>query len=139
MTTFFQKLAPDIAKLAESKGMKLLREDYDPSSFGNAVVELESVDLNLRVVRDRGDIRIEVSPPGEGDWHDLVNVMTFLGEESIPADVNSLGIALSARYDHVAALMSSDRTRVGLIRFEKTRSASFLRALFPSAQEDDAS
>ena len=137
MTILLHKLATGVATLAESKGMKLLREEYDPSSFGNAVVELASVDFDLRVVRDRGDIRIEISPPGEADWHDLVNILAFLGEKPISADVESLGAALSARYDRVAALMTSDLTRVGFIRFEKTRAASFLHELFPSSQEND--
>lgn len=133
MSIVLEKIAPDIAKLAAEKGMRTVRESYDPSSFGNAVIELASGDFDLRVVRDRGQTAIEISPSGKADWHDVTNVLAFINADSSSDDATGTGRTLAAKYHQVAALLTSDLDRVGLTAFERKRSASFLKSLFPSA------
>lgn len=133
MSIVLEKIAPDIAKLAAEKGMRTVRESYDASSFGNAVVELTSGDFDLRVVRDRGQAAIELSPCGKADWHDVTNVLAFINAESPSDDATGPSRSLAAKYDQVAALLTSDLDRVGFTAFERKRATSFLKSLFPSA------
>lgn len=125
------EIAPAVAGFVSERGMRVVGERQDQASFGNAVVELTCPDFDLRVIRDRGQVALDVSPPGQEEWHSLGNVLAFVGGEPPPTDLLALVKKLSESYDKVAALMTSDLSEVGFADFEKQQSASFLKKLFP--------
>ena len=45
------------------RGMLVTRTDYNPKFFGNAFVEYQGLDCSVRVVRDRGQILVDVGAP----------------------------------------------------------------------------
>lgn len=130
-TTLLNEIAPAVAEFIKQRGMRVVTE-YQDQAFGNAVVEMTSRDFDLRIVRDRGQVALDVSPSNQGDWHSLENVLAFIGEET-SAEISLLIRSLSENLNKVAALMASDLSKVGFVDFEKKRSASFLRKLFPTA------
>jgi hypothetical protein len=133
MAGLLDKIAPDIAKLADEKGLRIVNEQHDPSSFGNASIEWASTDFGLSVVRDRGQVAVEISPPDQADWHDLENILAFIGRKPRSQSFAALAVALSENYQKVAALMTSDLAEVGFLTFEKQQSAAFLQKLFPTS------
>jgi hypothetical protein len=125
------EIASPIADFVNQRGMRVVVERQDQASFGNAVVEVTSPDFDLRIVRDRGQVALDVSASGQGEWHSLENVLAFICKEPPPADIPLLIRRLSENLDKVAALMTSDLNKVGFTDFDKQWSASFLKRLFP--------
>lgn len=68
--------------LLEELGFRIVDERYDPQSFGNSLVTLESDSLRVRFVRDRGQVFADVASPSDPDrWWQLVYVcQLILGE-----------------------------------------------------------
>ena len=125
------EIAPAIAEFVSQRGMRVVVERQDQASFGNAVVVATSPDFDLRIVRDRGQVALDIGASGRGEWHRLENVLAFFGKEAPPGNIPLLVRSLSENVDRVAALMTSDMNKVGFTDFEKQRSASFLKKLFP--------
>lgn len=66
--------------LFDELGFRMVEDRYDPKDFGNALVILESAELRIRIVRDRGQIFTDVASLLEPDrWlplKDAHEVMT---------------------------------------------------------------
>ena len=60
---------------------RVLSSTYDAKAFGNAVVELAGDHLRIRVVRDRSQLLVDLSPPHRFDWFDLHIVLHFVGAD----------------------------------------------------------
>jgi hypothetical protein len=131
MASLLEEIAPAIAQLAKEKGLRVISKHHYTSVFGNAVIEMASTDFDLRVIRDRGHVTLEVSASGKGEWHNLENVLAFVVGQSNPSNTISSAQALSVNFRKVAALMTSDLSEVGFLTFEKQQSAAFLKKLFP--------
>ena len=127
----FSRLAASFIQPFEKYGFKIVEQEYYPSDFGNAYVTFED-DLRLRVLRDRGQIFVEVSPlENPDDWYDLRVVLEFLGE---PVDMQrsmeeeglkELRDKLETMYARMRSLFDKDHrvTRAQLEQFrnEKAR------------------
>ena len=50
-------------RFLKERGMLATRTDCNPNFFGNAFVEYQGKDCSVRVVRDRGQILVDVGPP----------------------------------------------------------------------------
>jgi hypothetical protein len=62
--------------LFEERGLKVTSDSYDVKAFGNSIVVLQSENLTVRFVRDRGQIFAEFETPTEPDkWLDLSFVL----------------------------------------------------------------
>src|SRR3954470_8497276 len=67
--------------ISSTSAPKVTRSDYDAQHFGDAVVELEGDKLKVRVVRDRGQILVDLAPLGCRDWFDEDVVLQSVGVE----------------------------------------------------------
>lgn len=129
--SLLNEIAPVVADFVSERRMHVVMERQDQASFGNALVVAASADFDLRIVRDRGQVALDVSPSGQEEWHRLENVLAFISKEPSPADLPTLVRNLSENFGKVAALMTSDLSEVRFTEFEKQRSVSFLQKLFP--------
>lgn len=125
------ELVPGLSNLIAGQEMRMVSQEVDEQSFGNAVIEVTSQYLDLRVIRDRGQISIDISPPHVACWTDLRNVLEFLGFESPPGDVAVLIQALSRHFDKVRAFIAEDLQTNRFREFEKQKAASLRNKIFP--------
>ena len=64
--------------LAPPDGPSVVRSDHEPDHFGNAVAELLSPSLRVRVTRDRGQIFVDLAPAFNGEWFDVDTVLCLV-------------------------------------------------------------
>lgn len=65
--------------LVREHGFRVHGIGYNPEDFGNEAVVLESDDFSIRVIRDRGEILIEIaSPVDRENWHPIERVFEVL-------------------------------------------------------------
>lgn len=71
------------------RGANFIFSDYHAHAFGNFVIVLETSNLRIRFVRDRGTMTIEVGTLGAtldwdgGLWYDLIFVVAFLTKKQV--------------------------------------------------------
>jgi hypothetical protein len=85
-----------IAALLE-RGYRVAHYQYDPSHFGNVVIDLESDDIRLRFVRDRNEwlASIARSDAPEEDYFDSDTVLAALRIEPTERPPASLAVLVS--------------------------------------------
>jgi hypothetical protein len=76
---FEEEVLKAFAFLSSTPGARIVRSDYDAEAFGNAIIELETDKLRVRVVRDRSVISVDLAPVGYGDWFDEEVVLQSVG------------------------------------------------------------
>ena len=89
---FEVQIRKDLRFLFDKYGAKIVSNTYDYRVFGNAVVVIAAGQLLFQVVRDRGEIRIDVAPgpvsPIDGRWMELGGALAALtmddSSEKIP-------------------------------------------------------
>lgn len=62
-------LAVKLRELRDRFGLEVVEERYDESNFGNANVVLVAGDFAMRIVRDRGQLFIDLANPNQ-KWVD---------------------------------------------------------------------
>jgi hypothetical protein len=124
--TLLEELEPKLASLLKSRDFRLIKERRD-DAFGNAMVVAECQGLLLRVVRDRGDIMVELCQQGQDRWYSGEYVLEFITGKAV-AD---LADTLEANLERVADLMNSDLNELGYIAFEKKKADANIQRLFP--------
>lgn len=92
---FFDKVMQHFRYLADDYGFRVVREE-DPRVFDNCLVVLCSNQCCIRVVRDRGDVLLEVGPTSavsmessDNLWFYVTYVVAFLTQEGL-AEVRNL-------------------------------------------------
>jgi hypothetical protein len=131
--SLLRELAPAIADLVEDRGRWTLTSEHWDREFGNAIAQLASLDFDLRVNRDRGDILIDVRPHGKACWHRLENVLEFVVKRPQSRESAELAASLRAHYEEVKSLMSTELAHQGLHEFERERSDAVRREIWPSS------
>lgn len=130
MSDLLAHVCPAAASFALARGMRVRRE-HGGTAFGDAMIELMSSAFDLRIVRDRSEISVDISPPDQGNWHRLSDVLAVVGiADSTGSSVQEAFGILSARFEAVSELMASDSGRKLLADFEKARQQTFLNELF---------
>ena len=102
------------AFIAAPPGPRVVHSRYDPGSFGNAVVELESDALRVRVTRDRGQLLVDLAPRAGGEWFDEAIILQLVGagetaRELAAAEWRALAPSASALRRHLSEIV--DRFR----------------------------
>ena len=65
--------------LLKDHGFRITAQDYDYKSFGNSCVELQSDQIQLRFLRDRGLVYLDVAAPTEPkQWFELGSLWAAL-------------------------------------------------------------
>lgn len=85
--------------LFEDYSFKIVTYSYDPRSFGNCLVVLESPALRLRFVRDRSITSAELAARSEPDtWYDVGSLLSFLQGERPDAAFEGLAVLLKQNW-----------------------------------------
>jgi len=96
-------LEAEISKLVARFCLRVDDEMYSPEHFGNRYIELRGNGVNLRFVRDRGDLLFQISAP-ESRWWQVENVLRELSFHPIgdsQMNVPELVDMLCANHDEV--------------------------------------
>lgn len=145
-TQFQQDVESKFAKLVERRGFRILAGGYDAESFGNALVVLESDDYSIRLVRDRGQVFVELaSPIDPGNWHGLGRVLAALhgGPEEDRAwsgtvNLSDVASLIEASHEALAEGLGPrryERTRAELERLGRVAKERLLGRFHPSKSE----
>lgn len=128
-----EKMKHAFAFLVENHGFQVMEESYSPSTFGDAVIVLQSKQFELRIIRDRGQFFIDIrSSQIIDDWHDLRRVLEFLnGSRSVffAFELNQLKDILKTNYDKLQKFFRKENYSImqkGLIQFEKAKALQML-------------
>lgn len=147
--TIYEEIKPFFSALLDAHGFRVVSESHEPASFGDGLIVLQSEDLRLRFVRDRGQIFADISPAGQaGDgWHQLQRVKEFLQRHDAPAEdasdarraagLDELSIWLTGNYERVRDLFREDTylsARDALQKFEKEKAAQMFGKRAPGTE-----
>jgi hypothetical protein len=101
---FRREVETAFAELLTSGHLRVAESIYDEEHFGNAIVELAGAKFHVRLVKDRDEIRAEItieSPtPRGGNWISLPMMIRAVGVKDDLPDANSMSgaAALVTRY-----------------------------------------
>src|SRR5262245_7971964 len=69
MAELSKELAAEIKQLKDCLSVTVVDEVYSPEDFGNAMITLRGPNISLRLVRERGQIFVDLGKTN-GDWVD---------------------------------------------------------------------
>jgi hypothetical protein len=89
MPKISQDYMPELRDLEEEFAVKPVNESYSAEHFGNASLELKGPLVWMRIVRDRGQVFIDMARP-DSEWVDVGGSLEALGLHPRPGEVLSL-------------------------------------------------
>jgi hypothetical protein len=119
-----EHLVPGICDFAQAHEMRIVRQS-EAESFGNGLLVLEGDSLQLRIVRDRGQISFDVGNLHETDWHSLEHILAFVGANPTDTPLASL----ANQFEAIVSVMNTDAKRAEYMIFEKQQNTAFLQKL----------
>lgn len=139
---FHKDVERSFGRLIGEHCFRVLAGGYEAEDFGNALVVLESDGYSIRLVRDRGQVFVELaSPEDPGNWYGLGRVLVALRgkpeEEELWSGSVNLDDAASVIEKYHAGLseiLGSERyarTRVELDRLGQVAKEKLLSRLQP--------
>ena len=104
-----RKLSEDLEGVYDvlvSQGLQIRRETYDPTHFGNAMLELSSPDMCVQFIRDRGQTMVNLQGVGKR-WVSLETLLEYMGEDlQLDFDVLRVGSALAERLEKIRGILA---------------------------------
>jgi hypothetical protein len=128
---FLTQVGAAFSFLEQTRRFRLVSHEASPS-FGDALADFESPTLRVRVLRDRGQIFVDVAPAQDpASWFDLPLLLTFVGEaeaaEALLAggqeDVCRVAALLQANYDSIERALGQLRSPDVVRRLSQLRLA----------------
>ena len=128
---FLTQVLAAFSFLEQARRFRLVSAETSPS-FGDALADFESPTLRVRVLRDRGQIFIDVAPAEDpATWFDLPLMLTFLGETDAAAallaggqgDMREVAALLQAHYDDIERTLGQLRSPDVVRRLSQLRVA----------------
>lgn len=118
LTTLDEKLLEEL----KSHNFELVKEEKS-GSFDNELLFFESEDLRIRIIRDRGDVSMQVSSEDFGDqWLELPTVLKLIDSEKPPeSEVNGFLKALLAHQKTISFLLEKGQKQETLEQIKKNR------------------
>lgn len=101
-------LADRLPWLFEDLGFRITYSEYDPASFGNSLVILDSDRIRLRFVRDRSQVMLDVAANSEPEkWFGLHSLYEVIHNESIKPrfTLNAVGELLKQEFTALVAAL----------------------------------
>jgi hypothetical protein len=123
--------------LFENLSFRIVEDAYEPDSFGNSFVTLESFSLRIRFVRDRSEVSAEVaSRTDPGIWWNLEDVCELVSGKTIgaPFDLSTAGGLLKAYFPVLSVALGekySESKRELQLRAEKRKQETIKRLSGP--------
>jgi hypothetical protein len=122
------------AFLERGRGFRVAHSQMSPS-FGDAVVDFASPTLLIRLLRDRGQVFLDVAPAGGGPdaggphWFDLPLLLEYLGAQDHATalvaggqrDIGEVARILQAHFDEIAGVLGGPRAAEVLPRLAQLR------------------
>lgn len=136
MNDLIHQLVPAFSNLLQQYGFKKIEEMYSPEDFGNAFIKMVSSDFQLRFIRDRDQVFVDVAPIATDHWHKLEYALEFVDpdirfeEFGSPPEVGRLAKSLEKNYHKVRELFSNDLTQLNFERFVKIKTDELITKLF---------
>lgn len=96
MQQSLSELIPEFYPLLDERSFQIASSIYDRESFGNQIIELDLPRLRLRVVKDRGEVSVDVSVSGLTEWYGLSRVLEFLFPKEFDEEADGLNLAKQA-------------------------------------------
>lgn len=127
-----QEVAEQLPWLFQDFGFRVVEDDFDPKSFGNSFVTLESPALRVRFIRDRGQVSAEIASGSEPRmWWNLEHVCELIAGRSVEPGFELSSVSALLR-NNLPALMEAlgpnfPETKRELERRAEERKRSFLR------------
>jgi len=118
-TSFRDSVEQCFRPLVHEHGFRVHTAGYDRRDFGNAVVVLESDECSIRVVRDRGQVFVELASAAEpGNWFPLERVIEAIGG-------SASGLAPAMELEAASSLIEANYSRLaeclGPLRYPETK------------------
>lgn len=107
MPSISDDLSAKIEVLKSLFDVEVEDEIYDPVRFGNGVLTLRSSTFSLRIIRDRGQLFIEVAKPG-ASWVDASDVLKTLSKIDIATSPSEFDLL----YEHLCSDAAEFRSEV---------------------------
>lgn len=84
MARITEEFASEVAALRKAFGLRLIKEEYDQKAFGNCAVELSGTDFDMRLVRDRGQMSIDLRGEStNGEWMWVESALKQAGVQNV--------------------------------------------------------
>lgn len=100
-------------RLVETARLEVVRQSLDDTSFGNALIELRRGDVQLRLVRDRGEWACERLDVRDGTWHDVEPLLREPDAKATARVRTELGALLDALRTRWSQVVGSQGQRAG--------------------------
>lgn len=123
------ELSPSISKIVNDYNLRIVTERRE-KSFNNAFVEIEGDEFDIRVIRDKGLISVDLSSKKERRWRDLRTILSFIKKVDVSEDTERLSLLFNQNWREVSELMTGDLR--GLDAYRKKKSEEFIRKIFPN-------
>ena len=124
MFELLKEISPDLAEFVSARKFLQTNSLYSPECFGNIVVELTSIHVDVKITRDRSQVFIDISPPGKTEWYGLEYVLEFIqgkeGKDPIPLtldDNNKRITAFMMSYETIVHVMNDNLASAALTAF----------------------
>jgi len=127
MKKLLSELCPSFAMYAFSHGFRICAEQQE-SFFDNALVELEGDKFDARIIRDRGQVSIDLRPKGKDQWIDLRTILSFIANERVDGDIESVSLCFIKKQNEVVALIKNNLD--DLYAFEKRSARELIEKIF---------
>ena len=102
--------------LFERYGASIVSNEYFPNAFGNAILVIRTQMLQLRVVRDRDEVRVDVAPVNDPtDWVDIAFALAAIDSDSgdyrfsLDRTITSIARHLDPKFDSLQHAFAPDR------------------------------
>ena len=80
---FSEMVCSTFSGLINTLKLHLLKETYDPNFFGNSIIELGGDTMRIRVIKDRGQIFVDIASPVDPDnWYFLERILEAVGSKT---------------------------------------------------------
>jgi hypothetical protein len=127
-----QEVTEQLPWLFQDFGLRVVEDDFDPKSFGNSFVTLESTGLRVRFIRDRGQVSAEVASCSDpGRWWNLEHVCELIAGRSVEPgfELSSVGALLRNNFPALVEALGPkfSETKRELERKAEERKRAFLR------------
>jgi len=133
-----ESINPILTEIFSEDKFVFLSQTYDEAHFGNAIADYEHKNFRIRVIRDRGQLFIEIAPKdNSGAWYWLPRLFEYLNlaeelefiEHDLPCMRRQLQF-LSYHVDQVKEIFENfDTVKFDLDKFEQKKGNEILDKL----------
>ena len=88
-----QEVTEQLHWMFDKFAFRLVEDDFDPKSFGNSFVTLETSGIRIRIVRDRGQVHAEVAARSDSEmWWNVEHVCELIINQNVRISHDLLSI-----------------------------------------------